>query len=412
MEQFSWNQLSDKKIVKTLDYSSFRKGSGIPQAFYPFFNINSENTKDIDLIFLNQDKSFDAKITWTRPKSPVRRVFWNQDFMNLLKQNFPNWESIQPHRKNSQMGLVINKTNKENVYKVAFKKTTTEMPFGHIDGTYEGQIFANREELGLSGIHAPPQAGIWGRQNEGSASIVLSGGYADDVDDWNYILYTGQGGQDEPGGKQIKDQEFTLGNKGLQLNKEYNLPVRVTRGYQVDKGPKEGYRYDGLYYVTRFERVEGKEGYQICRFHLQRENIRTEEEIEQSDSPAGRASQTVNKIVRNVKYAEKIKEIYNHTCQVCDVYLKRPNSENGISVAAHIKGLGKPHNGPDIKENMLCLCPNHHAQFDSYSFYIDPETLEIVGLDDNVKKTITTNTKHKVNAEYLKYHQEQYLKNN
>jgi putative restriction endonuclease len=288
----------------------------------------------------------------------------------------------------------------------------SEFLFGHIDGIFEGQIFTNREELGLSGIHAPPQAGIWGRQNEGSVSIVLSGGYADDVDDWNYILYTGQGGQDAPGGKQVKDQEFTLGNKGLQLNKEYNNPVRVTRGYQLDKGPKQGYRYDGLYYVTDYEKVEGKEGYQVCRFHLQRENLRTEEEIEQSNSPAGRASKNVSAIVRNVKLRERIKEIYNHTCQVCDVYLKRPNSKNGIAVGAHIKGLGRPHNGPDVIGNMLCLCPNHHAQLDSYSFYIDPDTFTIVGLDDNPKESISKSIKHKVNAEYLKYHKEQYLKHN
>ena len=256
------------------------------------------------------------------------------------------------------------------------------MPFGHIDGTHEGQIFANRKELGLSGIHTPPQAGIWGRQNEGSASIVLSGGYADDVDEWDYILYTGQGGQDEPGGKQIKDQEFTLGNRGLQLNKEYNLPVRVTRGYQLEEGPEQGYRYDGLYYVTDYERVKGKEGYLICRFHLQRENITSEEEIEQPSSPAERAPHTLNRIVRNVKFAEQIKEFYNNTCQVCNVFLKTPTDGLGISVAAHIKALGKPHNGPDIKENMLCLCPNHHAQFDSYSFYIDSENFKIIGLDD------------------------------
>ena len=112
---------------------------------------------------------------------------------------------------------------------------------------------------------------------------------------------TGQGGQNIPGGKQVRDQDFTLGNRGLQLNKEYNLPLRVTRGYQVDKGPKKGYRYDGLYYVTDYERVEGKEAYQICRFHLQRENSTSEEEIEQPTSPADRAPHTVNRIVRNVK---------------------------------------------------------------------------------------------------------------
>ena len=99
-------------------------------------------------------------------------------------------------------------------------KKISKMTFGHIEGTSEGQVFANREELRLSGIHAPPRAGIWGKQDEGSASIVLSGGYEDDVDDGEYIFYTGQGGRDSVSGKQIKDQQFTLGNKGLQLNKE------------------------------------------------------------------------------------------------------------------------------------------------------------------------------------------------
>ncbi|MFQ5534200.1 MAG: HNH endonuclease [Sphingomonadales bacterium] len=34
------------------------------------------------------------------------------------------------------------------------------------------------------------------------------------------------------------------------------------------------------------------------------------------------------------------------------------------SEAAHIKPLGKPHDGPDKASNMLVFCPNHHLQFD------------------------------------------------
>ena len=74
--------------------------------------------------------------------------------------------------------------------------------FGHIDGISVGQIFESRKELAISGIHAPPMSGIWGAQ-EGAYSVVLSGGYEDDIDDLDYILYTGQGGQDTPGGKQV-----------------------------------------------------------------------------------------------------------------------------------------------------------------------------------------------------------------
>ena len=139
--------------------------------------------------------------------------------------------------------------------------------FGNIPGTKVGQIFADRRHLRAAGIHAPTMAGIWGAQ-EGAYSIVLSGGYEDDIDELDYILYTGQGGQDAPGGKQIADQTFTKGNLGLKLSCEYQLPVRVIRGHQIKNGPNSGYRYDGLYRVQKFERVLGKRGFLICRFHL------------------------------------------------------------------------------------------------------------------------------------------------
>ena len=104
--------------------------------------------------------------------------------------------------------------------------------------------------------------------------------------------------------------------------------------------------------------------------------------------------------------------MYDNTCQVCKVFLKTPTQGVGISEAAHIKALGKPHNGPDIKANMICLCPNHHAQFDRYSFYIEPETLEIVGLDEFKGQSIIINKKHKVKVEFFEYQKQQYLKKN
>ena len=65
--------------------------------------------------------------------------------------------------------------------------------FGEIPNVKVGQVFSSREELGQAGIHAPTMAGIWGA-SEGAYPIVLSGGYEDDIDDLNYVLYTGQGG--------------------------------------------------------------------------------------------------------------------------------------------------------------------------------------------------------------------------
>ena len=108
--------------------------------------------------------------------------------------------------------------------------------------------------------------------------------------------------------------------------------------------------------------------------------------------------------------AEDIKEIYEYKCQICNIYLKTPSG--GIAIGAHIKGLGKPHNGPDVIENMICLCPNHHTQFDYYGFYIEPESFEIKGLNGFEEKKITLNKKHKIENRFLKYHKKEYKKNN
>ena len=288
--------------------------------------------------------------------------------------------------------------------------------FGEIDNVKVGQIFESRDALSKARIHGPTMAGIWGRESEGACSIVLSGGYEDDIDDLNYILYTGQGGQDRPGGKQVADQEFVKGNKALVLSHKYNLPVRVSRGHQIKNGPSKGYRYDGLYYVNRFERIKGKSGFYICRFHLSSEKgiEKLETELKptlKSDyKRTERTAATVNRLKRNVKLSEEIKKLYEYKCQVCNTYLETPYG--GIAIGAHIKGLGNPHNGPDVLENMICLCPNHHEQFDDYGYYIEPNTLEIKGLEGYEGKKITINKKHKIDKELLKYHYDQYKKNN
>ena len=61
--------------------------------------------------------------------------------------------------------------------------------FVHILGIKPSQIFEDRQELRSSNLYASPMAGIWGAQ-EGAYSIILSGGYEDDIDELHNILYT------------------------------------------------------------------------------------------------------------------------------------------------------------------------------------------------------------------------------
>jgi putative restriction endonuclease len=291
-----------------------------------------------------------------------------------------------------------------------------KLVFGHIDGIKVGQIFENRKELSAARVHGPTMSGIWGRENEGACSIVLSDGYEDDVDELDYIYYTGQGGQDAPGGKQVADQEFLRGNKALALSAEYKLPVRVTRGHQITNGPDHGYRYDGLYFVKDFERVKGKSGFYICRFHLiSEDNIEhLENEIKNTLKPeykrAERTILTSSRLKRNISLSETVKNLYEFKCQICDVHLQTP--KGAIAIGAHIKGLGSPHHGPDVLENMLCLCPNHHEQFDKFGYYIDPETFEVKQLKGFEGKKIKIVTKHEIDKSFLIYHMQNFRSRN
>ena len=76
--------------------------------------------------------------------------------------------------------------------------------------------------------------GISGSQNEGADSIVASGGYEDDHDFGDIIIYTGEGGRDPNTGTHVADQEFRGGNRALAVSCDEGLPVRVIRGARGD----------------------------------------------------------------------------------------------------------------------------------------------------------------------------------
>src|SRR5262245_43755852 len=139
----------------------------------------------------------------------------------------------------------------------------SERVFGNIPGVPVGTSFPDRAALAAAGVHKPLMAGIAGGEDEGAESIVLSGGYEDDEDYGDVVVYTGQGGNDPGTGKQIADQELELGNLALARSAAGGLPVRVTRGAGLDSAyaPQSGYRCDGLYVVDDFWHQPGLSGF-------------------------------------------------------------------------------------------------------------------------------------------------------
>jgi putative restriction endonuclease len=286
-----------------------------------------------------------------------------------------------------------------------------ERVFGEIPGTSEGDLFASRKELAAAGIHRPWEAGICFSQTEGAESLVLSGGFPDDSDRGHVIVYTGHGGQDRATRKQVKDQELTLGNKALALNKFRRLPVRVVRGEGGDPeySPGSGYRYDGLYRVIDHWHEPGKEGFRVWRFKLQKEGESEPWSDEtKAHSRPRRVEVTRSELVRDEKLAKNVKKLHKYRCQVCLVLLDTPLGP--YAEAAHIKPLGYPHYGPDSIDNMLCLCPNCHRLYDNYAFVIDDDLSFVIADDVSLPyiedKKLTVDARHRISSEYLKYHRE------
>lgn len=285
--------------------------------------------------------------------------------------------------------------------------------FGELQGLNEGDNFRNRLELSQSGVHKPIQAGISGSQNEGADSIIVSGGYEDDEDYGDIIIYTGQGGRDLSTGKQVTDQELVRGNLALAESCKNGLPVRVIRGaYRKSSfAPEEGYRYDGLFRVEDYWKEKGKSGFIVWRFRLRKiegelknqSNVLQEEQNDynSNNKKTKRIETRIQRIVRDTELSKKVKEKYKHTCQVCNIQIE--TSSGYYAEAAHIKPLGAPHNGPDSEDNLLCLCPNHHVMFDYGGFAI-LDNFELIGIEGK----LTIMESHQINREYLKYHFEHF----
>ena len=102
--------------------------------------------------------------------------------------------------------------------------------FGDIPGSPIGTMWSLRPEVSKAGVHRPPMGGISGTGAEGADSIVVHGGYEDDGDHGDEIIYTGAGGNDPATKTQITNQELSQpGNAGLVTSQLEGLPVRVVR---------------------------------------------------------------------------------------------------------------------------------------------------------------------------------------
>ncbi len=137
----------------------------------------------------------------------------------------------------------------------------------------------------------------------------------------------------------------------------------------------------------------------------------TEAVADLAQPDAERVETTTSRIVRDTELAKGLKEQYQYHCQLCGETRHRAPLEHYAEVH-HVKPLGRPHEGPDVKTNMLVLCPNHHADLDHGLVHVDPETLEVTHATDETvsgQELLLTND-HSICEEFLEYQNEEISK--
>lgn len=95
--------------------------------------------------------------------------------------------------------------------------------------------------------------------------------------------------------------------------------------------------------------------------------------LEEEYSPE-KVTTTITRSVRDTALSNKVKGERNYQCQICGTKLSIRGK--GYAETHYVKPLG--HDGPDIKANMLVLCPNHHVLFDYGEIAISPKDCKTV----------------------------------
>ncbi|MFE7315347.1 YDG/SRA domain-containing protein [Streptomyces sp. NPDC057555] len=300
------------------------------------------------------------------------------------------------------------------------KSSQVDTPLANIQ---PGQRFDTRRQAHDAGVHRPLQAGICGTRKTGAESIVLSGGYKDDEDHGDVIIYTGHGGQDQAG-NQVRDQSLDdSGNAALVTSYLEGLPVRVIRGWQSKSpyAPSKGYRYDGLYRVASYGSKTSLDGLLIWQFRLeacegtplpktqQQEKLwdSTESKVQRANArmkSVGKKPEpvptTVQRIVQSSSTHRQVREWHDNRCQLCSARIEVPGGS--YSEGAYIQAPESPHNGPDTTGNALCLCPNCHVMLDAGAIVLGDD-LSVIRGGEEVGR-LNTHPQHVINLECVKQH--------
>ena len=307
---------------------------------------------------------------------------WERDFAQSAPSNTePSW------KRNLRNCLQYEKDNydllegRDKKYRIK-----TSIPYIGMKVRFQRDLY----DLGLHNFTDNGIAGYGGGKPAKSIIVNIGGEYPDDKIDGNTLIYTGEGGKNRGDKVHTKDQEMKRGNLALRRNQIQGVPLDVYR-----KSKTEPLEYLGTFSVSNIS--EGKRNNKkIYLFHLNSNQLGSEEKTD--TPPPERKPQLSNRIVRNTKISQEIKNLYNNKCQICKTVIQI-DYENTYSEGAHIRPLSE--NGIDEKENLLCLCANCHVILDYGGLYFK-NNFEVIRIIDS-KSLGYLEIKHNISMKNLIY---------
>ncbi|MEU4403643.1 HNH endonuclease [Streptosporangium sp. NPDC023963] len=126
--------------------------------------------------------------------------------------------------------------------------------------------------------------------------------------------------------------------------------------------------------------------------------------LDSVSSPPSRREAVVERVIRDSLLAEQIKRAHGFHCQICGDRLAL--HRGFYAEGAHIRPLGKPHNGPDEPGNLLCLCPNHHVLFDRGMITVQADLTTTDTASGVSLGHLRVIQNHEISQDHLDYHRQ------
>lgn len=167
---------------------------------------------------------------------------------------------------------------------------------------------------------------------------------------------------------------------------------------------------DELYDI--FNEISEKVNFNPLFNNFEQTNIPTLNEPQNPDYLApSRVPTMVSRIIRDTALSRTVKSENSYKCQICNLSIKL-NNGNNYAEGHHLKPLGSNYQGPDIRGNIIIVCPTHHTELDYGVIAINPITsvIEHIDKDNPYNGKKLAYKRHDLGDEFIKYHYEHRFK--